>query len=487
MSSINSQIVYKSMIWKIAEKFLVQLMNFIVLVVLARILMPSDYGIVAIVQVFISLANVIIQNGFNQIIIQNKEKGESFFGSTIFVNLVFSIIIYPILYFGAIPISIFFDNIIYINIIRIYALTIFVSSIWSVFYSYAQKKMKVIEMFLSTSIATAISGTFAVILAMNDFGVWALVIQQITYNIVLTITLFLVIRIKNIDKIKKEYVITILSDGWKITLTNFISIIFLNIRSIIIGKKYDDTSLGLFEKGKQLPYLMINVVDLSLQSVMFPTYSSEKNPNRLKAMLRKSIKISAMIVFPAMIGIFILADKIVLVLFTERWMEIVPFVRIFALFYLLLPLHTSNVQMMLGMGKNKMLLITEIIKKAIEIVILLISINFGLYYIAIGSIISSVISLEINSFNSRINLHYGSFHQLKDTFVYILGCIFMIIAVLLVDIININLFLKLTIQVLSGFIVYVGFLFIIKEESFIYVIQETRKIINSKFIFRKNK
>ena len=195
--------------------------------------------------------------------------------------------------------------------------------------------------------------------------------------------------------------------GWKILLSNLLTTFFLNIRSLIIGKMYSPQMLAFFDKGKQFPSIIMTNINSSIQSVLFPAYSAEQdNRIRVRNMVRRSIKTSSFIIFPLMIGLAVTAKPIVIVLLTEKWLPAVPFIQIFCATYMLMPIHSANMEAIKALGYSNYILKNEIAKKTIEFVILVISLFFGIYAIAFGALISSIISLAINSSKHKL-LHYN--------------------------------------------------------------------------------
>ena len=185
----------------------------------------------------------------------------------------------------------------------------------------------------------------------------------------------------------------------KILVANLITTLFLDLRSLIIGKMYSANMLAYFNKGKMFPSVIITNINGSIQSVMLPTYSSQQdNKRRVKAMVRRSIKTSTFIVFPMMIGLAIVAEPLVKVILTEKWQSSVPFLQIFCFTYMLMPIHTANLEAIKALGYSNSILKIEIVKKVLEFITLVISLNYGVYAIAIGTFITSIISLVINSY-----------------------------------------------------------------------------------------
>ncbi len=333
------------------------------------------------------------------------------------------------------------------------------------------------KLFYSSVGAIFISGIIGIGMAYFNYGIWSLVGQQLTFQIATTFIMFFTVQWRPKLLFSYHRFKELFDYGWKILLSNLLTTFFLNIRSLIIGKMYSPQMLAFFDKGKQFPSIIMTNINSSIQSVLFPAYSAEQdNRIRVRNMVRRSIKTSSFIIFPLMIGLAVTAKPIVIVLLTEKWLPAVPFIQIFCATYMLMPIHSANMEAIKALGYSNYILKNEIAKKTIEFVILVISLFFGIYAIAFGALISSIISLAINSYPNIKLLQYNYIEQLKDVLPSLIISIIMGIFVYLLKYINMSTVAILSLQIILGVNIYMGLSYLFKVESLSYIIN----IIKSK-------
>jgi O-antigen/teichoic acid export membrane protein len=259
------------------------------------------------------------------------------------------------------------------------------------------------------------SGVLGIVLAYIGLGAWALVGQQLINQFVITLILWFTVKwrpklIFSINRVKALF-----SFGWKLLVSSLIDTFYNNIRSLIIGKIYSPAILGYYNRGQQFPLLIVSNIDSSIQSVMFPVLASHQEDRmRIKDMVRRSIVTSSFIIFPLMVGLAVIAEPLVRILLTDKWLPAVPFLQILCGAYLIWPIHTANLQAINALGRSDIFLKLEIIKKIVGIIILCVSIPFGIYGVVLGELIFGVIATFINAFPNLKLLNYSYKEQWKD-------------------------------------------------------------------------
>lgn len=272
------------------------------------------------------------------------------------------------------------------------------------------------------------------------------------------------------------------SFGWKLLLSSLIDTIYSNIKSLIIGKQFSTSTLGFYNRGEQFPSVLVNNINGSILSVMFPALSKQQdNVKRMKAMMRRTIVTSSFIVFPMMIGLAVIAEPLVNVLLTEKWLPAVPFIQIFCAIYALWPIHTVNLQAINALGLSDVYLKLEIIKKLLGILILIISIPYGVYAIAIGSIVSGIISSFLNAYPNIILLNYSIREQFSDIFPSLLISLLMGAVIYTIQWLGLSDIATILIQVIFGIILYIVLAKLLRLESYNYLLSTIKEI------FSKNK
>jgi O-antigen/teichoic acid export membrane protein len=480
-NNINKTQVISSLIWKLAERGGTQGISFIVSIILARLLSPEDYGIIALITIFIAIANVFVQSGFNTALIQKKNTDESDFSSVFYLSLFIALILYILLYFTAPRIADFYDNEQLVSILRVLSITLIFGAFNSIQNAYLARKMMFKKLFFCSLGSIIISGTIGIATAYSGWGVWALVAQNITSQMSVTIILWFTVKWRPTLMFSLKRVKSLFSYGSKLLASSLINTLYLNLRSLIIGKIYNPVMLGYYNKGQQFPNLIITNIDGSIQSVMLPALSAHQdNQKRVKEMMRRTIVSSSFLIFPMMIGMAVVAEPIVKVVLTEKWLPAVPFLQIFCISYMLYPIHTANLQAINAIGRSDMFLKLEIIKKVFGLAILSISLQYGVYAIALGEVISGIIASFINAHPNRQFLDYSIKEQVIDIMPSLLISLVMGGVVYLFNFLGFSTLKILFLQIFSGIIIYVGLARIFKIESFIYLLKSAKDIFNFK-------
>lgn len=470
-SNLRKKII-SSLIWKFLERGGTQGIQFILQIILARILLPEDYGLVAIIMIFITIANVFVQSGFSIALIQKKKIDELDYSSVFYLSLSIATIVYIILYFVSPFIGKFYKNIELINILRVLSLTLFIGVFNSIQNTIIAKNMDFKKQFVSSFLAIILSGIIGVYLAFRNYGVWTLVYQQLFNQLLVCIILFKITKwypkfIFSIVRIK-----TLFKFGSKLLLSSLLDTVYTNITNLIIGRIYPPAMLGYYNRGNQFPLLIVSNFNGSIQAVMFPTLSMEQdNKKRMKEIVRKSIMVSSYIIFPLMLGLIIIAEPLVKILLTEKWLPCVPYLRIFCLSYALWPIHTANLQAINSIGRSDIFLKLEIIKKIIGLLILVISINYGVLGIAFGVLISSILGSFINAYPNKKLLNYGYLEQINDIFSSLLLTILVGIFIFLISLLNIDNILLIILQIIVGTSLYILFSYLFNLDCYTFIIK----------------
>ncbi|RUR38705.1 lipopolysaccharide biosynthesis protein [Clostridium perfringens] len=478
--NIKGQVI-DSLIWKLMERGGVQGIQFILQLILARLLTPDDYGIIAIIAIFITIANVFVQSGFNTALIQNKETDEKDFSSVFYLSMLVALVLYVVLFFVSPVISRFYRVPELTKVIRVLSITLFFGAYNSIQNAVISKTMKFKKLFFSSSISVILSGSIGVVLAYLGFGVWALVAQQLINQFTIIIILSFIVDwhpklIFSVERIK-----VLFGYGWKLLVSSLIDTFYMNIRSLIIGKIYHPAVLGFYNRGDQFPQIIVSNINGSIQSVMLPALSSEQeNKVRVKNMVRRAIVTSSFIIFPMMIGLAVVAEPLVKILLTDKWLPCVPFMQIFCISYALWPIHTANLQAINALGHSNIFLKLEIVKKIIGTLILVISLFYGIYAIAIGTLISGIISTFINSYPNIKILNYSYFEQIKDIMPSIFISILMGIITYSIKFLCLPDILTLIVQIFVGIILYIALAKLFKLECYIYLVDTFKNILKRK-------
>ena len=476
MNNKNKSEITTSLFWKILENGGSQGVQFVVSVLLARLLSPAEYGIVAIVLIFTTIANVLVQNGFSSALIQKQNADDLDFSSVLIFNVFLSILIYILLFFISPIIAEIYNRPELINILRVMGIIIIPGSIISVQNSYVARNMKFKMLFIATFLASIISGGISVFMAINGMKVWALAFQQIVYYFALLIILG--IGIKYLPKLSfsMERLKTMFAFGSKLLIASLIDTIFTNIHGLIIGKAYSEEMLGAFNRGEQFPKLVVTNLSSAIQSVLLPVMSKKQDSKaEIKKILQSSIKLSTFVVAPMMCGLAAISDNLILLLLGEKWSFSIPFLQMMCFSYVFWPIHISNLQALNAMGRSDIFLKLEIIKKLLGVAILVIGIRYNVFIFVGLKAFSDLICAFINAYPNVKLLDYKLREQSIDALKNFIpaGCMGVIIYIA-GKYIGIGVF-SLLVQIVLGVIIYIALAVIMKNENFKMIVSKVRK------------
>ncbi|MCH5187311.1 MAG: lipopolysaccharide biosynthesis protein [Oscillospiraceae bacterium] len=470
-----------NLIWRYAERCGAQLIQFVVSIVLARLLTPSDYGLVGLITVFIAIANVFAQSGLGQALVQRKNADDTDFSTVFYYSIGFSIILYVILFFSAPFIAGFYNEPLLTAVIRVLGLVVVIGAVNSVQQAYVQKTMQFKRFFWATLGGTLVSAVVGIAMAYKGLGVWALVAQQLTNQCIDTIVLWLTVKWRPIWAFSITRMKQLFSYGWKLLCSSLLDTAYNNIYSLVIGKFYSSSDLGYYNRGKQFPMLIIQNINSAIDSVLFPVLSEAQNEKeRLKAMTRRAIVTSTFLIFPAMAGLAAVAKPLTVILLTEKWLPAVPFIQFCCFTYAFWPVHTANLQAIKAIGRSDIFLKLEIIKKVIGITTLIVTLPFGLYAMMIGRCVSTISSSLINAFPNRRLIGYSYGEQIRDMLPSLLLSAAMCAIVLAVGLLNLNVWLTMLIQIIVGGGVYCAGAKLFKFECMEYIIGTARGFVKKK-------
>lgn len=462
-----------SLFWKFAERFGVSGTQFILQIILARLLTPSDYGILSIMIIFTNLANVFIQNGFNTALIQKKDISDDDYSSVFWLSLLISIILYGILFILA-PILGNFYNMPQICFpFRVISIMIIPGALNSVQIAIVSKKMDFKKIFTSNLFSIIFSGIVGIILAYLGAGIWALVFQTLLNVFVACIVMWFSIKWRPLFIFKIDRVKQLFSYGWKLLISSLLDTLYQDLSSLVIGKKYNSTTLGFYNRGKQFPQFLINAINGAVQSVMLPAISSiQEYKNQVKSMMRRSITLSSYIIFPVMVGLAVVAEPTVKLLLTDKWLSCVPYIQIFCISFAFYPVHSCNLQTINAIGRSDIFLKLEIIKKTIGISVLCIAVFCfdSPIVIALTNVFTTFTSCFINAYPNKQLINYSYVEQMKDILPNILLSCIMGFLVYLIKFLNLNALITLLIQVILGILIYILLSIISKNDSFRYIL-----------------
>lgn len=475
MEKVN---LISNFIWRFAERSGAQIVSFIVSIVLARILAPEDYGMIALVTVFTAILQVFVDSGLGTALIQKKEADDLDFSSVFYFNFIVCIVLYVGMFIAAPYIALFYEDSSLTSVIRILSLTLVISGIKGIQQAYVSRNMLFKRFFFSTIGGTLFSAILGIVMACAGHGVWALVAQQLSNAAIDTLILWGTVKWRPQKMFSWKRLKSLLAFGWKLLVSALLDTAYNNLRNLIIGKMYSSTDLAFYNQGDKFPKVVVTNINTSIDSVLLPTMSSvQDNRERVKQMTRRAIKTSTYVMAPLMMGLAFCAEPIVKLVFTDKWLPCVPFLRIFCITYMFWPVHTANLNAINAMGRSDWFLRLEIVKKITGMIILLSTMWFGVMAMAYSLLLSSVLSQIINSWPNRKLLNYGYLEQVRDFAPGILLAVIMGICVYFVGFLPFSIIITLLIQTVVGAVIYIGVSAILRLEEYEYLVGMVKSFI----------
>lgn len=447
-----------NMFWKFSERISAQLISTIVSIILARMLEPSHYGVISIVMIFITLANVFVSDGLGTSLVQKKDATKLDFFSVLYFNIAFSSVLYLIIFFAAPYISAFYGEgyEILTPVLRVLGLRIIFTGINSVQHAYVSKKMIFRKYFLSTLLGTISSAIVGITMAYLGYGVWALVAQYMTSTTVSTLVLFIVLNKRPKLMFSLKNLRELFPYGMCILGTKLLITAYMEMRALIIGKIYSSKDLAYYDKGKHFPHLVVTNIDSTISTVLFPKMSNEQNDmERVKGTTRNSIKYSSFILCPMMLGLAAVAEPFVKLILTEKWIECVPLLQLFCVIYLFQPIHSANMQAIKAIGRGDIYMKLEIVKKIIELLVLIIVMRISVEAIVVGMALCTVLFTFVNAYPNIKFLNYKFTEQMRDILPSVICSLIMFVIVYLINFCEFNDILKLILQCTTGILIYI--------------------------------
>ena len=470
--------VAKNLAWRFAERCGAQGVQFIVSIVLARLLAPEDYGTISLVTVFTTILQVFVDSGLGTALIQKKDADDLDFSSVFYFNFAVCLVLYAGMFVAAPYIAVFYDDPALTPVVRALCLTIVVAGVRGIQQSYVSRHLLFKRFFFSTIGGTIVSAIIGIAMAYMGYGVWALVAQQLSNVAVGTIILWVTVKWRPKLMFSWQRLRGLLSFGWKLLASSLLDTVYNNLRNLIIGKLYSSADLAYYNQGDKFPKVIVTNINTSIDSVLLPTMSNvQEDHTRVKSMTRRSIKTSTYIMAPLMMGLAFCAEPIVRLVLTDKWLPCVPYLQIFCITYMFYPIHTANLNAIKAMGRSDLFLKLEIAKKVVGMALLLSTMWFGVMAMAYSLLISTVTSMIINSWPNRELLNYSFSEQIIDILPSTAIAILMGILISPIRLLNDSIFVTLLIQILLGMVIYIGLSIVFKLESFEYLWQMVKSFL----------
>jgi len=483
----------KGFLWKALESGGDQLITFVISLVLARLLGPEKYGTMSVMLIFVTLANVIIQSGFQTALIQKKEVTKDDYVSVFWLGLLAALLLYGIIFFTAPSIAVYFEDLSIAPMLRVLSLILFFGAVISVLFAQVARSLNFRLQCIATVIADLAGGVLGILAAAKGLGTWALVIQQLVKNLVQMLLLLILLKWKPEGKFSLQNIAGLFSYGWKVLVSGLIDTIYNNLYTPVIQKLYDPTMVGLYNRANQFPQVVATATATTLQSVLLPVFSrvqgeEEENRKTSVQMMRRSLKTGSYVLFPVMFGIMAVSESMVRVLLGDDWMGAVTLLRLCCLSFSVWHIHVINLQVINANGRSDIYLKLEIVKKAIGVLILILSARFGVTAMILAKALFDYVCTFINGWPCKRIVGYSPLTQWKDMLPELLVSAGMALAAYsvqpLMGLLGIGTgtmgtaMLVMICQITVGVLVYIILSAAFRMESFRYLFETGKKMLH---------
>ncbi|WP_432714743.1 lipopolysaccharide biosynthesis protein [Pedobacter sp.] len=413
MSLINKTL--SGLFWTFIQQFSVQIIGFIVTIILARILMPQEFGLIAMLSVFISIGNTLLDSGLASSLIRTPDLSQNDYSTVFFFNLAGSVIAYGILYFLAPIVANFYNHDILKSILRIYGIGFIINAFYSVQNARLTREMN-FKMQMTIQIPSVfIGGILGVVLALTGYGVWSLVYMSLFQSFLSTVMHWIYSGWRPTLVFDKASFKRHFQFGYKMTLTSLLEILYKNIHILIIGKFYSAMQLGFYSRAESVSQLPVSNISSAINKVTYPMFASIVDDDlKLKRIYKTLMQQVLFWNAPILIFLSIIGEPLFLFLFTDKWIQAVPYFQILCLSGIMYPLNSYNLNIMKVKGRSDLILKLESIKKAICVIGVLAVIPFGIYGLLYFQLIFSFLSYYINSIYSGNLIDYSFSEQMID-------------------------------------------------------------------------
>ncbi len=405
----------KGLQWSAIERIVTQGIQLGMTLLLARLLGPIAFGLIGMLAVFIAIANVFVDSGFTSALIRKTDRIDSDLVTAFYYNIIISILCYLVLYFGAPYTADFYQQPELQGLLRILGLTVLINA-----FTLIPRMQLTVAMDFKTQakisvLSVLVSGFTAIVLALNGYGVWALVVQSLLNSICNLILFNVFSPWLPRGKATKESFNYLFCFGGKLLFSGLLDVIYNNLYQIIIGKKFNPTVVGQFTQANQLASVPAMTLTSIIQRVTFPLFSQlQDSADNMENVYRLTLKMAIIVIFPLIIGLGLVAQPLLTSLLGEQWQSAASLLSVLCVGYMLYPVHAINLNLLQVMGRSDLFLKLEVIKKIIGIVILLISISYGVLGMCIGFTLSSYFSLLLNTYYTAKLTHISQWQQFKD-------------------------------------------------------------------------
>lgn len=473
----------KGLYWAFINQFAGYIVQFVVGIILARLLTPEDYGITALPTVFILVSMAFIDSGFASALIRKPELTEKDLSTAFYYSILIGLSCYTVLFLASPYIADFYDAPILKSVLRVTAITMLLSPISSIQYVQLTRKLDFKTQTKISLFCSIIAAVLGISMACMGYGIWSLIVPSVVSSCISIPIYYWYLGWYPSEKWSKESFRYLWGYGNKMLASSLLDKIYSNIYPLVIGKYYNTYDLGLYNRAQSYARLPSQQITGVLQKVTFPVLSKmQKDDDALERNYRRILRTSAFIVFPVMLMLSALAHPIVIVMVTEKWTECIILLQILCFSMMWYPIHAINLNLLQVKGRSDLFLRLEIIKKIIGVCFMIVTIPMGLIWIVTGSVVNSLISLAFNTYYTGKLIHVGFVRQMKDLFPSVLMSVSMWGLIHVINSFIDNYYVQIIVGMIVGSLYYIVVSFIFKRPE----LQDAMYMLKRKADYEEN-
>lgn len=466
-------------VWGFLERFSTQITQFVLGIVLARILLPKDFGIYGLLTVFIAVGQTFIESGFSNALIRKLNRKNVDLSTAFYSNIGISLVVYSILFLSAPYISLFFYQEILTSLLRLLSICLVIDSFTIVPIANLSISLNFKRLAIITFISAIVSGLIGIILALNNFGVWSLAYKHIFDRLCIAILIWATSKWKPSLEFSYKSFKDLFGFGSKLLASGLLNTLYLHLSTLVVGKFYSATTLGYYSRGEQFASLPGQNISAVMKKVTYPILSIYQNDNeKLVSIYRKYISYSSLIIFYVLLNIASLAKPIVQIVLTEKWNEAIVFLQLFIFAYMFNHISDINLNLLQVKGRSDLYLKLEIIKKTISFIFLIVAIPFGALWIAVSRVVYTQFALFINTYYTGKLFGLGYVTQLKDFSPFLLSSLLSCMPSYILVTCNINNVIGTLLGFSISIIIYV--LLLRRNSFFLELMAEVKQYVKRK-------
>lgn len=470
MSQMKESLTKKaanSVLWSAVERLSAQSIQFVLTIIIARLVTPSDYGLIAMLGIFLAIAQTFIDSGFTNALIQKQDRTEVDFSTVFYFNIVVGVVVYGLLYVASPAIAGFYEEPKLVLVTRVIGLSVAINSFAVVQRAKLTISLNFKKQALVSLLSVIVSGVGGVYLAYRGYGVWAIVFQVLMNNLLTTSFLWWVTRWRPLARFSWKSFHTLFGFGSKLLLSGLLHTIYTNLYNIVIGKKFSPADLGYYNRAYTMAYFPSNNISNIITRAIYPIQCSiQHDTDRLRSSFLQYIRMAGYAVFPLMIGVCVLAKPLILLILTDKWEPMIPLLQIMSIAYMWDTIQVINNNMLNVKGRSGYYLRAEILKKIVAVAILVATIPWGIRVMCYGLIVYSLADLLIVSCYTRRVIGCSLLSQLKVLMPSFLLSVAMGGFVYMTTLLFSSDLLKVLLGTLSGILFYISFSFVCKMKEF---------------------